>query len=401
MSRFVLATAQIDFQQRVRDAFGGSMNGDLRPLRYERLPTDPAEVLAHVPDADAVEVVLIGPGVSTDEALVLAGQFDRQRPDVSVVIITKPLPKVCRAAMRAGVRDVLAPDATDADVKLVLERASQAAADRRRALAPKPDTGLPGTGRIITIASPKGGSGKTTVATNVAVALAGVAPQATVLVDLDLQFGDVGSALALVPDHCVTDAVHGPASQDAMVLKTFLTTHPTGLHALCAPPSPADADHVTADQISHLLALLSAEFRYVVVDTSPGLSECTLAALDAATDAVLIAGMDVPSVRGLRKELDVFVELGLAASSRHVVVNFADPRSGLTVPDIETTIGMGVDVTVPRSRAVPPSTNHGSPLLHSAPRDPAAKALQALANRFVPTGASKSGKRLGRKKAAA
>ena len=113
-----------------------------------------------------------------------------------------------------------------------------------------------------------------------------------------------------------------------MVLKTFLTQHPTGLYAVCGAESPAAGDRVTAEDVSRLLAALAREFRYVVVDTAPGLSAQTLAALDRATDVVMLSSMDVPGVRGLRKELDVLRELCMIPAGRHVVMNFADPKTG-------------------------------------------------------------------------
>jgi pilus assembly protein CpaE len=235
------------------------------------------------------------------------------------------------------------------------------------------------------VASPKGGVGKTTVATNLAIGLTSSAPQSTVLVDLDVQFGDVASALGLVPEYSLPDAVQGPASQDTMVLKTFLTQHPSGLYAVCGSESPAAGDTVTGDDVTRLLALLAREFRYVVVDTAPGLSEQTLAALDRSSDVVMLSSMDVPGVRGLRKELDVLRELCMIPAGRHVVMNFADAKGGLSVRDVETTIGTGVDVVLPRSAAVPASTNQGVPLLESGRRDPMAKELRRLVSRFAAT----------------
>jgi pilus assembly protein CpaE len=241
------------------------------------------------------------------------------------------------------------------------------------------------TGRVITVASPKGGVGKTTVATNLAIGLTSSAPQSTVLVDLDVQFGDVASALNLAPEYSLVDAAHGPASEDTIVLKTFLTQHPSGLFAVCGAENPAAGDTVTGADVSRLLAALSREFRYVVVDTAPGLSEQTLAALDRATDVVMLSSMDVPGVRGLRKELDVLRELCMIPAGRHVVMNFADPKGGLSVRDVETTIGTGVDVVLPRSKAAPASTNAGVPLLQSGQRDPMTKELRRLVSRFAAT----------------
>jgi pilus assembly protein CpaE len=206
-----------------------------------------------------------------------------------------------------------------------------------------------------------------------------------VLVDLDVQFGDVASALALTPEYTLPDAVHGPASEDTMVLKTFLTQHPSGLYAVCGAENPAAGDAITGDDVSRLLAALAREFRYVVVDTAPGLTDPTLAALDRATDVVMLSSMDVPGVRGLRKELDVLRELYMIPAGRHVVMNFADPKGGLSVRDVETTIGAGVDVVLPRSKAAPASTNQGIPLLQSGRKDPMTTELRRLVARFAAT----------------
>ena len=130
--------------------------------------------------------------------------------------------------------------------------------------------------------------------------------------------------------------------------------------------------------------MLASEFRYVVVDTAPGLSDHTLAALDQTTDLVLLASMDVPGVRGLRKELDTLTQLGVAPQSRHVVLNFTDTRAGLSVADVEATIGTRIDVTLPRSKAIQASINQGLPLLQNGARDPMTKQLRGLVTRFTP-----------------
>ncbi len=129
------------------------------------------------------------------------------------------------------------------EIRDAIDRASAAATGRRRVLRPVEETERY-TGRVITVASPKGGVGKTTVSTNLAIGLTAAAPQSTVLVDLDVQFGDCASALSLVPEYTLPDAVRGPASEDTMVLKTFLTQHPSGLYAVCGAESPAAGDTV-------------------------------------------------------------------------------------------------------------------------------------------------------------
>ncbi|MGZ4537599.1 MAG: AAA family ATPase [Blastococcus sp.] len=386
MSRVVLAGADEDLILRVKQA----ADGDVTVLSG-RLPAEPARLFEQLLDGELPDVLLVGPHAPAPDVLTLAARLDVQSPGISVVLMAEPSPDMWQAAMRAGIRDLLAPHADAAEIRVAVERAAAAASGRRRVLRPVEETARY-TGRVITIASPKGGVGKTTVSTNLAIGLTALAPQSTVLVDLDVQFGDVASALSLVPEYTLPDAVHGPASEDTMVLKTFLTQHPSGLYAVCGSESPAAGDTVTAEDVTRLLAALAREFRYVVVDTAPGLSEHTLAALDRATDVVMLTSMDVPGVRGLRKELDVLRELCMIPAGRHVVMNFADPKGGLSVRDVETTIGTGVDVVLPRSKAVPASTNLGVPLLESNRRDPMAKELRRLVSRFAATPLLRAGR---------
>jgi pilus assembly protein CpaE len=387
MSRVVLAGASEDLILRVKEA----TDGDVAVLPPGRLPSDPARLFEQLLDGELPDVLLVGPHAPAPEVLTLASRLDIQSPGISVVLMAEPSPEMWQAAMRAGIRDLVPPAAEVAEIRAAVERAGHAAASRRRVLRPVSETERY-AGRVITIASPKGGVGKTTVATNLAIGLTAGAPQSTVLVDLDVQFGDVASALGLVPEYTLPDAVHGPASEDTMVLKTFLTQHPSGLYAVCGAESPAAGDTVTGEDVTRLLASLAREFRYVVVDTAPGLSEQTLAALDRASDVVMLTSMDVPGVRGLRKELDVLRELAMIPAGRHIVMNFADPKGGLTVRDVETTIGAGVDVVLPRSKGVPASTNQGVPILESNRRDPMAKEMRRLVSRFSATPLMKAGK---------
>jgi pilus assembly protein CpaE len=395
MSRVVLAGAGEDLILRVKEA----TDGDVTVLPPGRLPSDPARLFEQLLDGELPDVLLVGPHAPAPEVLTLASRLDIQSPGISVVLMAEPSPEMWQAAMRAGIRDLVPPAAEVAEIRAAVEQAGHAAASRRRVLRPVSETERY-AGRVITIASPKGGVGKTTVATNLAIGLTAGAPQSTVLVDLDVQFGDVASALGLVPEYTLPDAVHGPASEDTMVLKTFLTQHPSGLYAVCGAESPAAGDTVTGEDVTRLLASLAREFRYVVVDTAPGLSEQTLAALDRASDVVMLTSMDVPGVRGLRKELDVLRELAMIPAGRHIVMNFADPKGGLTVRDVETTIGAGVDVVLPRSKGVPASTNQGVPILESNRRDPMAKEMRRLVSRFSATPLMKAGKYRARHRAA-
>ncbi|MBT1001584.1 AAA family ATPase [Paenarthrobacter sp. DKR-5] len=386
MSRYLTVTTDPDYSQRVASAATGELAGEIHLWQGEAFPHEPGVLLAQLPGGALPEVVLLGPGVPLEEALQLASGVDRLHPDVSVLLITPEADQAALAAMRAGVRDVLTPDAELQDLTAVLHRAVQASQVRRRAAAPLPggmdNSGV--QGRIIAVVSPKGGAGKTTVATNLAVGLAASAPHSTVLVDLDLQFGDVASAMRIASEQSLAEAVRGAARSDTMVLKSYLSAHPSGVYVLAAPDSPAAEADISPADVAHLLEQLAAQYRFIIVDTAPGLSEHTLAALDRSTDFVFVGGLDVPSVRGLRKELDVLRALGMIPAAKHIVLNGADPRDGLSAADVEQTLGQKPDVVIPFSRGVRLSTNQGVPLLLSRKKDRATKELRRLISRFTP-----------------
>ncbi|YCH07990.1 AAA family ATPase [Arthrobacter sp. alpha11c] len=382
MSRFVAITAVRDFEARVRQAITGALHGDLQTLSPDVLRGGTDDVFKQLTGAPP-EVMILGPGVNPDDALKLATVFDLQYPEISLLLVADPSAEIVLRAMHSGIRDVVTPEIEINELRVLLERACLAAASRRRGMQPAAESGQE-RGRVIAVMSPKGGVGKTTVATNLAVGLGALAPMSVVIVDLDLQFGDVASGLLLEPEHSITEAVHGPAAQDSMVLKAFLTVHPAGIYALCAPQKPSDSDYITAEHVSRLITQLATEFRYVVVDTAPGLGEHCLATLELATDGVWVCGMDVPSIRGLRKCFSVLRELQLLPQGRHTVLNFADRKSGISVQDVEATIGVPVDTVIPRSRNLPFSTNRGVPILQGTTRDSATKGLKKLVERFDP-----------------
>lgn len=377
MSTVLVIGVDSDLQQRFAEVSGDAVTS----LTVDQLDAD-GGLSARIEEAGVPPVVVLGTEVPLERAFLLAEQVDVVGPATSVVVVTPADADLWVAAMRAGVRDVLAPDADRDDIAAVLQRAAELAGARQA--ASQAQAGQTSDHRVIVVASPKGGVGKTTVSTNLAVGLAQSGAGSTVIVDLDVQFGDVASALAIAPEYTLPDTVHGAASNDPLVLKTFLSRHPSGLYVVAGSESPASGDAVTAEQVGRLLETLSREFRYVVVDTAPGLSDHTLVALEKSTDLVLMSSMDVPGVRGFRKELDVLQELNLVPAGRHLVLNGADPAGALSMVDVETTLGTSLDVVLPRSNAVPLSTNTGTPLLQSGSRDAVARGLQTLLARLLP-----------------
>ena len=381
MTRLVLATADTEFEGRVRNAFKGEFEGQLRYWRDDLVAGEAAHTIRHIA-REGVEVVALGPGLPPDSALELARAFGNTRPDISVVIVAEPSTDLLQSALHAGARDVIAPDAPAPLLKAALERAFDAANARRVALeGDDADVDRP---RVVATLCPKGGAGKTTVSTNLALGLVQAAPGEVVIVDLDLQFGDVASALGLKPETTFSDAVRNLAKLDATRLKANLTHHDSGLYVLCAPAKPTEVDDLTVEHVEKVLALLVEAFRYVVIDTASGLDEYTLAALEYSTDLVVLSATDIPSIRSTQKEIEALRVLGKPEQQWHFVLNRADAKTGLTIGAIETAVGISVDVAIPSSRAVPLSLNHGTPVIENDPRAPVSLAMAQLVRRVAP-----------------
>lgn len=325
------------------------------------------------------ELVVLGAEMPPVLALWLARSL---RDLADVVALVTDDPELRTQAEASGVTEFLSTEAELEAVDALFDASRQRVIHLNGMIAPRPAGTSRIPGAIIAVTSPKGGVGKTTVATNLAVGFAQAARGRVALVDLDLQFGDVATALGIEHRHSVVDALGKAAARDPFVLSTFLTEHPSGVAVLAAPASPAAADHLDAARVGHMLRQLAADFDYVVVDTSPGLDESTLAAIEQSTAVVAVGGLDLPSARGLRSSLEVLRELDLAPAARQLVINRIGPDGGMTIADAERIIGAPVDVVIPGRRAVALSLNRGIAVLEDAPRDPASKSLRVLLDRL-------------------
>lgn len=350
---------------------------------------EPEQLAAEIAAADA-GVVCIGDDVPLHLAFGVASVIDRSHAQMNVILLAAPWPEVWRDALRAGVRDVVDPHTGTTELQPAVARAVERAAQLRSLRATMPDAAPP-TARVIVVLSPKGGSGKTMVASNLTAALAGVAGGPVALIDLDVQFGDSASALGLVPEHTVGQLALTP-DIDSTTLKVFLTPHqPSGAFVLCGATSPDEGESVTDQQAVRVVELLEQDFACVVVDTPAGLDERTLAVLERATDVVFVTTLDVSSVRNLGKEIQALDRLGMAGASRHFVLNRADARVGIEPADVEAALGISIDAAVPSSRVVPLSMNQGRPVVLDDPSSVTARELSRLAQRFVPGDAGTNG----------
>jgi pilus assembly protein CpaE len=375
-ARIVVVTPDAGFEQRVR-LVSGALNGAVQRWAGPGGRVSPAALIEWLAPRSP-DVVALGPGLDVDQALDLAAHLERARPEVSVLLVTRPAAELWERALSAGVRDILDPTSDDPAFAAKLGRVLEVAEVRRHNLAAA-STSATASGRIIMTLSPKGGSGKTTITSNLAAAIASLHRDEVVAVDLDTQFGDLATALALEPEHHLLDAARMGGDLDAMTLKTYLTPHPSGLWVMCGPESPAEGELIGPWDARDVVVALAQEFPYVLIDTCAGLNEHTLAVMEVSTDLLLLCSMDVSSIRGLRKEVEVLEQLGLTAARRLLVVNRADADVGIDIRDVATAIGQPVDAQIPSSRLIPLAMNQGKPIVESDPRSAVAQRFMSLA----------------------
>ena len=203
-----------------------------------------------------------------------------------------------------------------------------------------------------------------------------------VAVDLDVQFGDLALALSLSPERTLAHLAQ-TSKIDATTVKLHLTPAIDGLFVLAGASNPVDADAIGHDHVSQVLPLLAQNFDFVIVDTAAGLDERTLAALDCATDLLLVSSLDVTSIRSLRSASDAFDQIGVTGE-RRLVLNRADSKVGLDPSDAEDAMSMKIACAIPSSRQIPLSLNLGIPVVVSEPKSAVAKQFRQLAELYAP-----------------
>lgn len=333
------------------------------------------------------QLVVLGPGIGLAEALEFAAYQRIHRPTLGVVLLRREVAlDVLAEAIRAGVREVV-PAGDAAALHVACERSLDIS--RQLGATVRPASG-PASGRasLITVFAGKGGCGKSTVATNLAVTLAAGGSKRVLLMDLDLQFGDVAIMLQLNPERSIADAIPMAGRLDADGLRSLLTKYRPGVDALLAPAGPAEGDHVNRDLIMELVGVAREMFDFIVVDTPPYFSDQVLATLDLSDWFVLVVTPDLPTLKSVRVTQDMFDLLEYPAERRLALLNRADSQVGLSITEIEKAVGMPMSVLTPSSRDVPMSVNRGIPIAVDNPAHPVSRSIRELAERCAGTNLS-------------
>jgi len=286
-----------------------------------------------------------------------------------------------RETVRAGALDILRLPVTDEAMLEAVEHAITTGDALRSTQvqehAVRNERTGPGT--VITVVSASGGSGKTFLATNLAYHLQAESKKQTCLIDLDLQFGELSTALRLKPRHTIADLLaHEADGEDfAARLEEHLERHESGIRLLAAPDDPEHADGIDAYQVAGVIDAARAKFEYVVIDTPTALSEAVLVAIEQADQILVLATLDLPSVRNLGIMLTTLKKLKVPVERVSILLNKVEPDVGIDVSRVEQYFPQGFSMVIPYGREVNRSLNMGQPVLAYAPRGEVSKALSA------------------------
>jgi MinD-like ATPase involved in chromosome partitioning or flagellar assembly len=334
------------------------------------------------------DILVVACAGYSERALFLIDTAVKQRPNRPVVVLAFSAPEgFMRRLFEMGADDVLELPVDPANVLFSFQKAVV----RRQA-----GTTIAGaaTGKIISVLGPKGGTGKTLTSTNLAVGLAQSGAR-TVLVDLDLQFGDVGLTLGMRPETTIYDLARAGGSIDEEKLSSYLTQHPLDLRVLLAPSRPDQANSISVELMRDIYSVLRKMADYIIVDTPPGFTAEVIATIDSSAAAVVVGMLDSLSLKNTKLGLETLDLMGFPAEDTYLVLNRANSQVGITEADVAAIVGRTPDVFVPSDREIPRAVNEGQPILVARPGSDAAQAFRRLTSLIVNAGVVALPKRSG------
>jgi pilus assembly protein CpaE len=331
-----------------------------------------------------VDVLVLSPEVKEPDALGLAEFCGRQAPGTAIVLVRDHTWNgLLPAAMRAGIRDVVDMTQGTDELRDAVERSIAWALNLRSATATAVAEGAKSArGKISSIFSSKGGSGKTFVTANLSTAVAQLTGEDVAVVDLDVDMGDVFTYFGREPTASIHDLMSlGEGAERSRIREVGVEVAPK-VWAFGSPPDPA-AEAPAGEAVGKFLRAIRDEFAYVVVDASVDYSDSALVCFDLSDQICLVTSLDVVGVKHLSKALDTLLTIGLPRDRFRVVLNRADSKVGLDAGDVERVMKIQVDAMIPSSRLVPTSLNKGRPVVLDEPGSEVSAAIKQLATKFA------------------
>jgi pilus assembly protein CpaE len=337
---------------------------------------------AHEVQESDADVLVVACAEQLEAALALVHWWTAHRPTRPVVVLCPASPNgFVGRAFSAGADDLMV---VEPGHKASTETSGELIFTLQKAVARKSTPAENGTGReaMICVLGPKGGIGKTLTCCNLGISLLEMGKK-VVLVDLDLQFGDLALSLGLTPQGTVHDLATAGGSLDAGKVESYLATHSSGMRVLMAPTRPDHASAITIDFLRDVYAVLRSSYDYVIVDTPPGFTPEVIASIDASSHICMVGMLDALSLKNTKLGLETLELMGYQSRRVRLVLNRADSSVGITQNDVLSILGRPPDVLIPSHRDITRSVNEGVPIVLSHKRSDAAKAFHALANSYA------------------
>ena len=304
--------------------------------------------------------------------------INREVPKSSIIMMSvQEEQNYLRKAMMVGAREYLIKPFGDDELINVIKQVYELDAKKEQSLLEQ--KGL--QEKVVSVFSSKGGVGKTILAANLAVVLQQQEELDVVLVDLDLQFGDSDVLLDLNPKITIADAVKELDSLTAENIDDYLLSYDNGLHLLNSPLRPEEAEVIGGREIERIISILKERFNYIIIDTPQSFSEPVLTALDNSDLILLIAMLDLSTIKNVKLSLEVMERLDYPKESIKLILNRYSEEIGIDVNDLEESLGYDVDLKIPSQGEVTiDSINQGEPFVVSKPQSVLSRQVIKLAN---------------------
>lgn len=329
---------------------------------------------------EGIEVAIVGPSFAHEAGVAESSLLFDVQPSLPVVLVTEAMnTDVLRAALRAGIKDVIETPLTIPKVEDALGIVSQLqqVVDSKVARRAK-------IGKVVTIMSPKGGAGKTMTTVNVALSLAQWGdPSRVVILDADLQFGDVCISLQVDPRHTIVDVARDIDKLDEPLLDSLLARHASGMRVLSAPLEPSLADEISTQVVVKTIGMLKRMFEYIIIDTAPFLDEPVLSILERSDIVLLVVDMDLPSVKNAKLALDTLRLIKFPFEKIRLVLNRVNSKARLDIDEMERSLGLEVQAAISSDKLVPRAVNEGEPVVSLYARSRVARDLRSVARLVV------------------
>lgn len=338
------------------------------------------------------DVLVAGPSLGTKAGLARLQVIHDELPGMSIVLAFSSRPDAqLREIVRAGAMDLLQLPVGEKALHDSIERAVEVAHHRPAVVpaAPAQAPQMPAKqAQVFTVASATGGCGKTFFATNLAYFLHHNTGKRVCIVDLDLQFGEVSTALRLRPRFTIFDALQRDESDEGADLpahiEDYLVTHETGVQVLPAPKDPSDADRIHPPDVTKIIETLRSTCDYLIVDTPAALTEIVLAAFDLSNDLYVMATLDLPSVRNMSVFLNTLEKLKIPADNVRLILNKAEKDVGIDIDQVTRLFPQGFSAVLPYAREVSKSVNVGTPILAFSPNAEVSRRMESSLVTLLP-----------------